>query len=514
MQFQHFSTSDLIGEAGGAPWAVNNSLQVGRPGRVALLAKAFHAAGRCTTESSAAFGEAQRRFEAAWNHEDGAHPINDSVEVQRATQSLRVQDAQLPKIGIDLENIAAALAEAQRTAAGLIATLEGQLRVIDDELGRALRLEQCGHLTAAEKNLVDEHITALEREAIADTKASLGQLQSLRGGYCDYLQRSIATLRVTDGYDPEPIQGTDADGQPNRADQDQNAVDHYTADQRAKDDELANGAGSSAVEKADAAARLRDYTTATSPNADGDARRLASERLEDFAMAGFSGPLPMDPVLGVDARSRAQMRLEWQRKLEQGLSGTPAMSPDRVTQLLDNSEQQARVVITQQAAKTLERGGMSPSAAVSVVGRLAQGTPLSNIAHYNSTLVGSGGAGLEHSAGALSTGVRNSPGSIGVLSKVDAEALKGIGKRLGVAGSLADLALAQIEVSQGAPAGRTFGQAFGGIGGGTAGGWGAGVLGGMWLGPGGAFVGGIVGAVAGGWGVGKVGGAIGSQFDH
>lgn len=514
MQFRHFSTSELIAEAGGDPWAINNSLQVGRPAQVSDLAGAFYAAGRCTTEASAAFGEAQRRFQAAWNHEDGADPINDSAEVQRATRSLGVQDAQLPKIGVDLENVAAALAEAQQSGSALILTLEGQLHAIDDELGRALDLDQDGHLTTGEKNLLDEHITALEHEAIADTKAALGRLQSLRGGYSDNLQKSLATLRVRDGYDPEPIKGADGDGQLSGADQDQNAVNHYTASQRAKDEALVNSSSSMVNEKTDAAARLRDYAMATNPTADSDARRLAGERLDDFSMARFSGPLPANPILGGDARSRAQMRLEWQRKLEQGLPGTPPLSPDRVTQLLDDSEQQARVVITQQAAKTLERGGMSASAASTVVSRLAQGTPLSDIAHYNSTLVGTGGAGLESSAGSLSTGVRNLPGSIGVLSKADAEALAGLGKRLGLAGSVADLALAGVEVSQGAPGGRTIGQAVGGVGGGMTVGGAAGALGGMWFGPGGAFVGGVIGSIVGGWGVGKAGGAIGSQFDH
>lgn len=43
------------------------------------------------------------------------------------TKSLGAQSLQLPKIGADLENIVAALAEAQRTGAVMISTLEGQL---------------------------------------------------------------------------------------------------------------------------------------------------------------------------------------------------------------------------------------------------------------------------------------------------------------------------------------------------------------------------------------------------
>ncbi len=209
MQLRYISVPALIAEAGGDPWAINQSLQVGRPAQISDLAEAFHAAGRCTAESKEAFDEARRRFDGGWNHQNGDNPINDSDEVQRTTKSLGAQSMQLPKIGVDLENIAAALAEAQKTAAGQIATLEGRLQQLDNEIGEAVDLEQHGHLTAAEKSLVDQYISGLENQAIADTKSALAQLHSTRDGYSDSLTRSLATLR-TDGYDPEVIQGADA----------------------------------------------------------------------------------------------------------------------------------------------------------------------------------------------------------------------------------------------------------------------------------------------------------------
>jgi hypothetical protein len=109
VQLEYISLPLLIAQAGGDPWAINQSLQSGRPAQIADLAEAFHAAGRCTAESSKAFDEARRRFEAPWNRENGDHPINDSAEVQRVTQSLGAQSLQLPKIGVDLQNIAATL---------------------------------------------------------------------------------------------------------------------------------------------------------------------------------------------------------------------------------------------------------------------------------------------------------------------------------------------------------------------------------------------------------------------
>ncbi|EUA16021.1 hypothetical protein I553_0996 [Mycobacterium xenopi 4042] len=150
--------------------------------------------------------EAYRRFESSWNRDNGDHPINDSAEVQRTIRSLRGQAAQLPKIAVDLENIAASLAEAQRTCGVLISTLEAQLTDIDRRIGAAEELDRTGNLSAADQEAVDQLINSLELQAIDDTKSTLAQLQSIRAGYSDYLQKSLTNLR-TDGYDPTAIQG-------------------------------------------------------------------------------------------------------------------------------------------------------------------------------------------------------------------------------------------------------------------------------------------------------------------
>ncbi|HWF28741.1 MAG TPA: alpha/beta hydrolase [Mycobacterium sp.] len=209
MQLRYISIAALIAEAGGDPWAIIQSLQTGRPAQISELAQAFHAAGRCTTESSNAFDEARRRFEASWNRENGENPINDSAEVQRVTKSLGAQSLQLPKIGVDLENIAAALAEAQRTGAVLISILEGQLQQLDNEIGQAVQLEKDVDLSAADRSALDALIPHLEQQAIDDTKSALGQLQSVRDGYSGYVQKSLTTL-CTDGYDPAILHALDA----------------------------------------------------------------------------------------------------------------------------------------------------------------------------------------------------------------------------------------------------------------------------------------------------------------
>jgi hypothetical protein len=213
MQLRYISIPALIAEAGGDPWAINQSLQAGRPAQISDLAEAFHAAGRCTTETRATFDEARRRFDAAWNHQNGDHPINDSAEVQRVTKSLGAQSLQLPKIGVDLENIAAALAEAQKAAAGQIATLESQLEQLDGLIGQAVDMETDANLTAEDRHALDAFITSCEDDAIGDTKAALGQLQSTRNGYSATLQDSLATLRA-DGYDPKALEPVDAQSKP------------------------------------------------------------------------------------------------------------------------------------------------------------------------------------------------------------------------------------------------------------------------------------------------------------
>lgn len=509
MQFQHIDVSVLIGAAGGDPWAINDSLQVGRPLQISDLASAFHNAGRCTAEASATFDQAYRRFAAAWNREGGDHPINDSAEVQRAMRSLGVQADQLPKIGADLENIAAALAEAQRSGAGLISTLDSQLREIDNELAKSISLENSGHLTVADKTLIDQHIHDLDTEAVKDTKSGVKQLQSVRSGYSNCLQKSLATLRAQDGYDPAPIQGIDADGQPTHAEQDQHAIEGYNAKQRAIDEALATSPGGLAAEKAAAAARLRDYATATNPAADADARRLAGERLGDFAMAHFNGPLPVDPVLGGDARTRAQMRLDWQKKLEQGFSGTPPMSPDQVTQMLDNGEQTALAVVTQQAVKGLISKGMSPSAAIAVAGDVSRGTPWADIVRPQGQTMTLAGAGVDGTVAA-----RGGRHAVDAFTEADVKAFEKVGKVLGRGGTLVEVALAANDYLNGAGLGTTVGKTGGSIAGTWLGATAGGAALGSAFGPEGAFVGAILGAAIFGFAGEKAGEAVGGLFDQ
>lgn len=196
--------------AGADPWKINGTLQSGRPAQITNLATAFHDAGRSTAEAEAAFRQARDRFQAAWTHENGDNPINDSAEVQRAKTSLGLQAAQLPKVGTDLENVAAALAEAQRSGKGAISTLEGALQGLDDQIGEAVELEKSSQLTASERQLLDHYIDGLEKHAIDDTRASVNTLARIRDQYSQQLHGAMTNLRKQDGYDA-PIQAFDGD---------------------------------------------------------------------------------------------------------------------------------------------------------------------------------------------------------------------------------------------------------------------------------------------------------------
>jgi hypothetical protein len=231
MQLRNISIPHLIAEAGGDPWAINQTLQVGRPAQISELAEAFRVAAWCTAESHKAFEDARQRFEASWNHENGDNPINDSAEVQRVVRSLGAQSLQLPRIGVDLEYIAANLAEAQQKAREQIARLEGQLQELDDEIGHAMYDAADANLTPYDRAVLNAIVSTLEHDAIGDTKSMLAQVQSVRSRYSDYLQTVSMVLR-TDGYDAEAIAAAEAPGTPTKAEPEanrrQNEIDAFT----------------------------------------------------------------------------------------------------------------------------------------------------------------------------------------------------------------------------------------------------------------------------------------------
>ncbi|WIM87101.1 hypothetical protein PT015_19870 [Candidatus Mycobacterium wuenschmannii] len=204
--------------AGGNPWKVNETLQSGRPTQIGDLAQAFHSAGRSTSEADQAFNNARGHLEA-WTRDGGQHPITDSAKVQRTVTSLGLQADQLPKIAVDLETIAAALAQAQGTATGYINALDARLQTLDDWIGQAEEDEQLLTQATDEDDVSDieddieelqQYITDCEHEAINDTKATLQSLNQIRDQYADGLKKAKAHL-WSDGLDPNSLYGLDGE---------------------------------------------------------------------------------------------------------------------------------------------------------------------------------------------------------------------------------------------------------------------------------------------------------------
>lgn len=210
MLLRYLSVPFLVAETGCDPWSIDATLQAGRPGQISTLAQAFRDAGTSTAEADLAFEAARRRFAASWDHRDGEHPINDADEVQRVVRSLGLQAAQLPRIAVDLENIAAGLAEAQRTSAWYLAALEYDLEDIDDEICEARADDDvCG---------VDD----LRGEAVAEVRAIALALRQIRDRYATALDAALGVLRA-DGANPMELQAVDelptppTDGDPQQA---------------------------------------------------------------------------------------------------------------------------------------------------------------------------------------------------------------------------------------------------------------------------------------------------------
>jgi tetrahydromethanopterin S-methyltransferase subunit B len=188
--------------AGGDPWTLNATLQSGRPAQIANLGQAFHNAGQSTQEADRAFAEARGRLDA-WTRDGGQHPITDSAELQRTVTGLHLQAGQLPKIAVDLETIAAALAQTQGTATGYIDALDARLQTLDDWIGQAddmikrdeqllAQAENDDDICELEDDIdrLEQYIEDCEREAIDDTKTTLHSLERIRDEYADGLKKS------------------------------------------------------------------------------------------------------------------------------------------------------------------------------------------------------------------------------------------------------------------------------------------------------------------------------------
>ena len=437
-QLVYLSVPELIGTAGGDPWKIDDTIQAGTPGEISELAQSFYNAGLSMTQTSDEFTAAKKRFDVAWDRDDPAHPINDSLEVQRATQVMRLNKEELTRVGVDLQNIATSLAEAQRNGHISIAGLNGRLVQIDDLIA--------AEIAKAQADGVQLDWSELKTAAIDAVKQRLGEMNAVRDVYGSQLTQSRIEM-AAEGYDSNPIDGAVSDG--TRTVQDQARVDanQYIANDRAADEALVNSQGPWTPEKQAAWRRLQDFATVMDPNANPEAVRYAGERLGDWNMSKFVGPLPVDPVLGRDARQRAKDRLEAQALMESGFNGvmTP-MDPNMATATLDWGDAEARQLATQKAVDRLVNAGMTPDGATAVVDDMARGIPWNAILEDNGQLIGTAGAGADGVNRGLPHGRHWLPSE---LTTADAGILGSVAKKLGAAGLAIDVFDLGYDLNQG-----------------------------------------------------------------
>ncbi|WP_123027019.1 putative alpha/beta hydrolase [Mycolicibacterium stellerae] len=487
-QLVYLSVPELIGAAGGDPWQIDDTIQAGAPGEISELATSFRNAGLCITETDEEFYQAKKRFTEAWDRDDPAHPVNDSEEVRRATQWLRLSPRQMAKVAADLQDIAATLAEAQRSGHVSVSNLNGRLVQIDNTIA--------AEIARAQADGVNLDWSELKAAAIEATRNSLGEMTAVRDAYGTKLDAAELDM-AADGYDMDAIQGAEGEGDPSLQDQARSAAQRYDETQRAGDEALVNSGGPMTPEKQAAAARLRDFATANDPTANPYAKQYAGERLDDFNMSNFVGPLPVDPVLGTDARQQARTRLEFQQKLEAGLLGSGPMSPDAATAFLDSSETQARAMVLNRAEQQLTQNGMTHDGAITVIKGLA-------------SLSDSIGTGVGQYGDSVETGRHALDG----LSKADAELFSKWGGRLGNVGNVAQLVLAMTEFDNNTwNPNEEFGEGVGGVVGSVLAGMGSGAAVGSFGGPYTAAAAAIIGGLLGGFAGSDIGGGLGSLAD-
>jgi uncharacterized protein YukE len=496
---QHLNVLELVSAAGGDPWQLDESVQAGAPSEISELATAFADAGTVVGDTKEEFDAAQRRFEQAWDRDDGgSHPINDSTEVQQATTALHLDKEQLGRVATNLAEISASLAEAQNSCASAIEGLDSQLRNIDRAIDAAIA--QNGDI------FDDSSLAPLKNMAVQAMADALADIRDSRSVYAGALANGMDGMRA-EGYLPDAIDSADGNGASATTLAQAEAGD-YNFQQLPTDQALVSSGGPMTPEKEAAAARLRDYAVIQNPASDAVAVRLAGERLDDFQKAQQQyGSLPADPVLGTDPQRRAFVRQEWQKQLEKGSPWQPPMTPDEATAWLDAQESKARAQAIDVTIEGLESQGLSKGAATAVAGAMSQGLSLKDIAAAAGPM-----SEVKQVDGALSDGKHALPWER--FSTAELKAVAHMGRGLAVAGPMLEFVAAWQDVQNGAPPGKTWGEAIGSVGGGTVGGMGIGFLGGMWFGPPGMFIGAITGGLAFGAGGSAVGGNVGSRYDN
>lgn len=210
--FKHFTRPELAAEAGVDPWQIDQSLQAGDPGRVDAIADVVHRAGVAAGEVDGDFENARKRFRDAWVS-DGSHsPIDESAEVGRIAESVGSHRDQLGLIATKYEEIAAALAVAQRDAGSEIGSLEQQLNTLDAQMDVADRL------AGSDPQMARTMLDVGREQAVQEVRRAGEQLEGTRSGYAAVLSEASSVLHsegapleiaALPAADPAATQATD-----------------------------------------------------------------------------------------------------------------------------------------------------------------------------------------------------------------------------------------------------------------------------------------------------------------
>ena len=233
-------------------------------------------------------------------------------------------------------------------------------------------------ISAAEDAGVDA--SALYDNAVEDVRGALSNVHAIRDTYLTTLHSVQSTMLATTGYNSEVLASVDAAPDDATAAADQYDQSQRAADQATVDQAKAQGVQTEASRAA--AARLRDSDTVDSPAADPAARRLAGERLADYRDSKLTGPLPTDPVLGNDPRTRAKGRLKGQQLLESGFGGkAQPMTPDQATLTMNRMEAIMRQGALNKLDQKLIQNGVSTEGAKRMICEIEEGKSVDEVIH-------------------------------------------------------------------------------------------------------------------------------------
>ena len=201
-KFQNFTVAELCAYAGGDPWKIDEQLQAGSAGAINDLADAFHGAGKHVKEADQEFDAAKRDF-TTYRRDGGQIPINSSEQVKRASAALAKHPEELSKIAVDLEQVAASLARAQRDTDAKIGSLETQLHGIDDQISDVKKQIDNADEDDDTDNL-KQKVTQLLQQAKDATRDTLGDVEEIQGAYIEQLH-GAETAMIASGYAPDAI---------------------------------------------------------------------------------------------------------------------------------------------------------------------------------------------------------------------------------------------------------------------------------------------------------------------